>query len=145
MVMPSAMRSMLRDLDVQAAKVAWGESDDARVLVMLHIARTAARSMPLDLRAYSHRWLLDHGLPSRLPDNLKPKAERIYPRIVPAVGIAVTARSPEGKGAVEEIRLEMKNAVLEAAADGRLTDDAFVKARIMEARARARKRLNIGD
>lgn len=138
---PSAARDMLRDLDVQAAKVAWAEDDDATVLVMLHVARTAARSVPFDLRAYSHRWLVDRGLPSQLPDQLKPRAERIYPRVVSAVGIAVRARSPESQGAVSEIQRSMQDAVLDAEADGRLTDDVFVKARIMEARARARKRL----
>jgi hypothetical protein len=87
-VSSAAMRSILQDLDVQAARLAWGEPDDAKTLVMLHMARTAAKSIPMGLRAYSHRWLVDHGLPSQLPDELKPKAERMYPQVVSAVGIA---------------------------------------------------------
>jgi hypothetical protein len=38
-----------------------------------------------------------------------------------------------------EIRGAMEDAVLEAEADGRLTDAPFVKGRMMEARAKARK------
>jgi hypothetical protein len=91
-VSSAAMRSILKDLDVHAAKRAWGEPDDAKTLVMLHMARTAAKSIPMGLRAYSHRWLVDHGLPSQLPDELKPKAERMYPQVVSAVGIAVKMR-----------------------------------------------------
>jgi hypothetical protein len=67
---------------------------DAEALVTLHHARTQAESIALKLRAWSHRWLLEHGYPSGLPDHLKPSAERIYPRVVEGVGISVNFRSP---------------------------------------------------
>lgn len=140
-VSADAMRGILKECDVQAAKRAWGETDDARTLVMLHMARTAARSIPLDLRAYSHRWLLGHGLPSQLPDRLRPKAERLYPQVVNAVGIAVKMRDQALAGAGVEIRRSMEDMVLEAEADGRLTDTGFVKARMMEARDKAKRKL----
>lgn len=131
-----AIRSILVDCDVQAARQMWGEVDDVHILTMIHLARTAANSIPLKLRAYSHRWLLDHGLPSQLPDRLKPKAERMYPQPAKAVGIAVLSKFPE---VVTEVRSAMENAVHEAEADGKLNDSPFVKGRMLEARAKARK------
>ena len=100
---------------------------------MLHHARTQAASMPLNLRAYSHRWLLDHGYPSGLPDELKPRAERIYPRVASAVGISVNVRSAFMKPVAEALRGAMSDAVMDAYADGK-TDPAFVSARMREAR-----------
>lgn len=137
----SAMRGILKDLDVAAAGRAWGEPDAAKTLVMLHMARTAAKTIPMTLRAYSHRWLIDHGLPSQLPDELKPKAERVYPRVVSAVGIAVKMRDHALMAAGVEIRKAMEDMVLEAEADGRLLQPAFVKARMMEARDKTKRKL----
>jgi hypothetical protein len=136
-----ATRAVLRDCDVQAARALWGAADDAQALVMIHLARTAASSMPVDLRAYSHRWLVDRGLPSKLPDRLKPKAERLYPRVAAAVGISVIAQREAYKPASVEIRQAMEHAVLEAEADGRLTDTAFVRTRLLAAGHKVRKKL----
>jgi hypothetical protein len=83
---------------------------------------------------------LDHNLPSGLPDNLKPKAERIYPRVVEGVGIAVKATSNWLRPVVSIIREAMNNAVLEAYADKR-TEPQFIKNRIMEARSNIVKKL----
>jgi hypothetical protein len=140
-VSSAAMRSILKDLDVAAAGRAWGEADDAKTLVMLHMARTAAKSIPMGLRAYSHRWLVDHGLPSQLPDRLKPKAERMYPQVVSAVGIAVKMRDRALAGAGLEIRRSMEDMVLDAEADGKLLDTRFVKTRMMEARDKTKRKL----
>jgi hypothetical protein len=106
---------------------------DHEALITIHRARTEARSMPLSLRAYSHCWLVDHGVPSGLPDELKPRAERMYPRIVEAVGIAVKAGSAERIPLARRLRKAMEDAVAECYADGD-TEPAFVRGRIVEAR-----------
>ena len=72
-------------------------------------------------------------MPSHLPDDLKPKAERMYPRIAEGVGISVNVRNPLLKPAATEVRKAMEDAVSDAYADGR-TDPAFVTKRMQEAR-----------
>lgn len=137
------MRRCLVECDVAGVRKLWAEaaprlhqpSTDHEVLATLHHARTQVSDIPLKLRAYSHRWLTDHGYPSGLPDELRPKAERIYPMIVEAVGIAVRGKSDASRPIAKLIEQAMSDAVAEAYADGR-TDVAFVKARMAEARAR---------
>jgi hypothetical protein len=115
-------------------------TDDQAEIVM-HDARTRARSMPLWKRLWSHRWLSERGHESGLPDRLRPSAEQVTPRIVAAVGISVKTTSAIIAPAAEAIRNEMELAVKEADADGRLEDSPFVRARILEARARALRQL----
>lgn len=112
-------------------------ASDAEALATIHRARTEARSIPLRLRAYSHRWLIDHALPSGLPDELKPRAERMYPRIVRAVGIAVRGISEAGRERAVLVREAMVDAVENAYADG-ITDSARVRALMTKARAGVR-------
>lgn len=120
------------------------ELTDDEVLITIHLARTSTERIPFKLRAWSHRWLLDNGLPSKLPDHLKPKAERLYPRIVDGVGIAVKASSELFKPVVGIVRDAMSDAVLECYADNR-KEPTFVKARMFEARAKTiRKLLGVG-
>lgn len=114
--------------------------NDHEALAMLHLARTQMMTMPFKLRAYSHRWLLDHNLPSTLPDRLKPKAERLYPTMVGVVGISVNSGSDLLNPIVPIIHGAMVDAVQEAYANGK-TDPAFVKGRMMEARKAAVKKL----
>lgn len=136
----SDMRRCLEELDVVAARQMWAAlsphlpqpSTDADVLATLHMARTAAESMPLRSRAYSHRWLQDRGLPSRLPDHMKQPAERLYPRVVGSVGIAVKSRHVE---VVEGVRGAMEYAVHDCYAMGD-EDPAIVKPQMMAARQR---------
>lgn len=72
-----------------------------------------------------------------MPDELKPKAERIYPRIVDAVGIAVSTNSgDDGKAKLASlVRGSMEDAVLEAYADG-VKDPRLIRAMMMRARTR---------
>lgn len=112
--------------------------DDAGMVAAIHLARTKSELVRFKLRAYSHAWLIDHGYPSLLPDELRPKAQRIYPVTSSGVGIAVKSKHEEVKTAIMRA---MSDAVLEAEADGRLTDAPFVKGRIMEARRLAIKKL----
>lgn len=133
-----------------AARALWAKvmphlpqpADDLETLATIHHARTQAKSLPLRLRAYSHRWLCERLLPSGLPDWLRPKAERMYPRLVEAVGIAVkpiTGETPPIVAAFSlHVRGAMEYAVEDAFANGD-KDPTIVKGRMMEARAYARK------
>lgn len=132
----------LQDLDIQAAAELWPTifpgsplPNKGGLLTFLHHARTQADSIPFKLRAYSHRWLTERDLPSGLPDMLKPKAERIYPRIAEAVGVSVKAMSAASIPLARAMELAMSGAVEEAYANGN-RDPEFVKARMQEARAR---------
>lgn len=106
----------------------------------MHMARTAAETVSLKARAWSHKWLSERGLPSQLPDKLKPSAERLYPRIVEGVGISVNCRNPFLKPAMAEVRRSMEDAVADSYANGD-TDPVRVKARMLEARQRTMRQL----
>lgn len=135
-------RRILEDCDVAAARLAWSKlaphlpqpKSDEDALITLHRARTEAQSVPFKKRAYSHRWLLDHGLPSGLPDGLRPLSERIYPKVAEAVGISVKARSEAMRPVAQAVERAMADAVAEAYSDG-MKDPAFVRARMNDAKA----------
>ena len=141
-------------LDANSARRAWSviaphlpqPATDAEALVCLHMARTAAQTIPPRLRYYSHRWLTDHGYPSQLPDRLRAPAERMYPRKVDAVGVAVRSQFLEVR---EAITGAMSDATADCYANGD-RDPLIVKPRMMAARARERRglmlpRLGAGD
>jgi hypothetical protein len=147
--MSNAITRSLETLDVSAARGAWGTlfphlsppESDADMLTMLHMARTQSDAIGFKLRAYSHRWLTERGYPSQLPDHLKPSAERLYPKVAHAVGISYNFRDEALKPAADMIRGAMEGAVMDADADGKLTDSPFVKARMYEARDKERRAL----
>ena len=147
----SELRRYLEACDVEGARRLWMHEfphlpqpkDDSEALVALHMARTAASSIPMKLRAYSHRWLVERDLPSQLPDDLKPAAERMYPRIVTAVGLSVNATSELLKPAMEEIQKAVEAAILESYAEGKGGDAQHVRDRMKEARERVVKSLSI--
>lgn len=140
-------RRCLEECDIATIRKLWAHvapgmpplSTDYNVLSMIHHARTQAESIALDKRAWSHRWLLDHNLPSGLPDALRPRAERIYPRVTSAVGISVNFRSEDMAPLAAELQRAMSTAVEDAYA-GHQTEPAFIKARMAEARAKVLKR-----
>lgn len=105
--------------------------DIGEATVVMHRARTEAKSVTLAKRRYSHEWLIERGLSSALPDELVP------PTIVEAVGISVNARSP----ASQELATALGDAMREAAANA--MDEglpaAKVKALMNEARERVFK------
>lgn len=148
MLASDEIRRCLIDLDIDGIARVWGRvwpglpvpATRGEVLVALHIARTSAISVPLRLRAYSHRWLTDNGYPSQLPDRLKPRAEKLYPRTESAVGVAVTSKYPVVKHAIQDA---MVNAVLEAYADGHANEPEKVRARMLEARRREQRGLGL--
>lgn len=116
--------------------------DDESIVTMLHLARTRSNSIDIRNRAYSHRWLMERGHTSLLPDDLRPQAERIYPRIVTGVGIGTVIGSTTSQARLEfgqEVRTQMENAVLDAYAEGR-TDPEYVRGRMEDARQKAWRR-----
>ena len=140
-------RRCLVDLDLAGARAIWAAvaphlpqpNGDTEALATLHLARTSSASIAGRLRFYSHRWLLDRGLPSQLPDRLKPRAERLYPRIAEGVGISVNSKYPE---VIRCVRGAMEYAVQDAYADGR-SEPAFVSRRMREARQRELRGLGL--
>lgn len=140
----SAFRRALEDGDLKALRGLWRvmgphlpqPETDAQAEIVMHRARTEAESISFAKRAWSHAWLLERGLPSGLPDELRPKAQRLHPVAVEAVGISVNFHSPLLRPAADEIRGAMETAVLDAYAEGR-RDAGFVTARMMEAKDRA--------
>lgn len=141
-------RRCLVDLDVVGITKLWAHvapglaapTSTHQTLMMLHFARTKAESIPLKLRAYSHRWLVDEGYESGLPDNLKPSAERLYPKIADAVGLSVNGKGDLMKAIVPLVRGSMEDAIQEAYADNR-TEPTFVKQRMFEAKNYTIKKL----
>jgi len=142
-----AMREALVTLDAALARRVWAfvsphlpqPKDDAEVVATLHVARTAAKNVPLRLRAWSHRWLSERNLPSQLPDNLKPAAERIYPVVVTSVGISVNSKYPE---VVRCVRGAMEDAVKDCYALGD-EDPGIVHRKMMSARQRELRGLGL--
>ena len=143
--MNAEFRAILIEADAAKARAAWATIaphlpqplTDLEALMCLHMARTRADTIDDRKRFYSHRWLLDHGLPSGLPDHLRPSAERMYPRKVDAVGVAVSSSFSEVAAAVSTA---MSNAVFDCYANGD-RDPLIVRPQMMAARARERRGL----
>jgi hypothetical protein len=136
-----AFRRCLIELDVVGICDLWFHvaphlpqpKNNDEALATLHYARTHAESIPVRLRCYSHAWLCERSLLSGLPDHLKPKAARLYPHEVKAVGISVKALSAANEPRARAIEKAMSDAVLECYADG-VTDTDAIKARMNAAR-----------
>jgi len=145
---PEVMRRALEDHDLETCRKLWAQvapkmpqpktEDEARIV--MHYACTQAKNIRFKSRAYSHAWLCDHLLPSGLPDELKPKAQRIYPTVVDAVGIAVGFKSSVFKPLAPIIRGAMEDVVLNHYADG-IKDPEIIRPRMLEARKNAVKKL----
>jgi len=92
-----AFRRCLIELDVVGICDLWFRhaphlpqpKNNEEALITLHYARTEAWSIPVRLRCYSHAWLTERGLPSALPDWLRPKVRRLYPHKVDAAWLRV--------------------------------------------------------
>lgn len=139
------MIDCLEKADVEGMRRLWREvapkmpqHGDSDTLIKIHMTRTMTEAVGFKYRAYSHRWLVERGLPSYLPDDLKPKADRLYPVIAPTVGIMVNSKYPKLKAEIVRV---MSDAVMEAEADGKLTEDDYVRSRMLAARADIKKKL----
>lgn len=148
MNLPDVMRRALEDHDVVTCQRLWRQiaprmpqpKNEADACMIMHHACTQANNVRFRSRAYSHRWLIDNGYPSGLPDYLRPRAERMYPKIVDAIGIACGVSSSAMKPLVPIIQGAMENVVLEHYADG-IKDPDIIKPRMLEARRNAIKKL----
>jgi hypothetical protein len=148
-VSAAAFLALLEAGDVDALRDVWAKvaphlpQPDTRekAEIVMHMARTSSTQVHFRRRAYSHSWLTERSLPSQLPDELKPRAERMYPRIVEGVGIAIKARNPLFQPVADEARKAMEHAVLDAEAEGKLSDGQFVTERMNEARDRTYRSL----
>jgi hypothetical protein len=153
-VSASAFRQILEAGDVEGCRRFWREiaahlpqpDSHERAEIVMHMARTAMRSMPFKHRAYSHSWLVERGHPSQLPDALRPAADKIYPKVVEAVGVSVNFSCPHLAPAAAEIEGAMNEAIEDCFANGE-KDPAFVRQRMHDARDKAMKSLfgRIGD
>ena len=102
----------------------------------MHVARTAADSVPLAKRLYSHAWLEERAMRSSLPDELRP--EPTGPVIVPSVGISVNTSS-KSADRIEEAKY-IEGVMAAAAEDAMLsgiTDPARVSRIMWDARAKS--------
>lgn len=139
----------MRDLDVAGYRKLWRHIaphlpqpvDDKQAEAMLHHARTQSSKLPLKLRAYSHRYLLDQGLPSGLPDHMKPKAERLYPVIREMVGVSINYTAPFLKPAADEVRSALEVEVLDAFAGSKPVDPFKLRAHLLDIKDREARRL----
>lgn len=146
----AAFKECLEQLDVALMRKLWQHTapnmpqpeTDEETLITIHMARTECKVVAPKLRMYSHCWLKERGYPSQLPDHMRASAERMYPKIVRAVGLSVNAKSDLLKPIVEPVRTAMEQAVLEIHADDpSLSDDALIKRHINEAKSRTLKTL----
>jgi hypothetical protein len=141
----AAFLECLETLDVALMRKLWRHvrpdlpqpDNDADTLATLHLARTECDAVKPRLRMYSHGWLRERALPSKLPDAMRASAERMFPIVVSAVGISVNAMSPLMREIIAPIRTAMQNAVLEIHSDDpTLSDSELVKRHMREAKAR---------
>lgn len=113
---------------------------DEEALISLHMARTQADSVSFKGRAYSHRWLIERDLPSQLPDELKPKAERLYPVVAEGVLVVVDSLSEDMKPLAKAVQAKVCEAVEDCYANGD-REPGLVKARMAEVRTAAFREL----
>lgn len=137
-----AARQCIIDVDVLVARKLWQyvlphiptPVTDGEIEIVLHHARSKLATALFRDRAYSHMWLTERGIPSGLPDRLRPRAQRMYPTIVPAVGVSINLSSRWLKPLKPIVQKEIHNAIMDIHADGKLLDDELVKGRILEVR-----------
>ena len=140
----SAFRAALYDGDVSRTRHLWAQvspempqpQTDDEAEVIMHQARTAADSVPMQKRIYSHAFLAERGLPSQLPDGMKPPRERRGPPVIfPAALISVgsLSRSADRREEAKAMERAMADAVGDMIVSG-ITDKARIAKRMWEAR-----------
>lgn len=135
-------RGCLQTLDLNRARKLWAHvfahlpppGTDEELEQQLHLARTQTRSLTLNERAYSHRWLTERMLPTGLPDHERASAERMYPAPARAVGISLNTRNEIIKPILVHVREAMEYMVHDAFAEGKADDSNFIRNRMNEAK-----------
>ena len=104
--------------------------------VVMHQARTASESMALEKRIYSHAFLDERGLPSHLPDEMKPKRERKGPPVIFSAALICVGTLSSNSDRREEAKA-MERAMEDAVGDmimSGVTDRKRIAKRMWEAR-----------
>jgi len=141
-------RGLLERGDAQALVSAWGQMFPGmpkpesleHAEIAMHMARTGASTVTFRARAWSHAWLLERSLPSQLPDELKPRAQRLHPVIVDAVVVG----KPTMPKWLEPVAVEMQGAMIYAVEDCYANGDKepeIVRGRMQEARETTQRKL----
>ena len=144
----ASFRQLLEAGDVKRLRAAWHQvasgmpqpENDEQAEIVMHMTRTKSETVTLRARAYSHRWLTERMLPSSLPDDLKAPAERLFPRVVEAVGVSVNFGSPYLAPAAAEVRGAIEASIEDCYANGD-TAVVVVKAQMGAARDRTLRAL----
>lgn len=147
-IQSSDVRSALERIDIDAIRRLWAHvaphlpqpKGDYGVQVMIHSARTQCRSIAFRYRAYSHQWLLANGLPSPLPDQERPRAERRDFQFAVGVGIAIKATTPLGRAVKPAVVRACGARAAELVGNGVL-DSTVLSREIQKTRARTLKAL----
>ncbi len=139
-----AFRTALYDGDVHRTRHLWAQVspdmpqpenyDEAEVI--MHQARTAADSVPIHKRIFSHAFLAERGLPSQLPDGLKPPRERKGPPVIfPAalIGVGTFSKRADRREEAKAMEKAMADAVGDMITSG-ITDKGRIAKRMWEAR-----------
>jgi len=145
---PEVMRRALEEHDLVTCCKLWEHvapnmpqpKDETEARIIMYHACTQAANVSLQSRAYAHRWLIDNGFPSGLPDELRPKAEQICPKFADGVGIACGTTSAAMAPLIPYVRGAMEHVVLDHYADG-VKDPKIIRPRMMQARADTIKKL----
>ena len=139
----AAFREALADGDVARTWGLWAnvspqmpqpENHDEAEIVM-HQARTGSEAMTLAARLYSHSFLDERGLPSHLPDELKPPRARKGPPIVFSAALICVRSLSSRSGRREEAKMLetiMADSVGDMIMSG-ITDKARISKRMWEA------------
>jgi hypothetical protein len=141
MALNAELRQALEEMDIGLARKLWAHvaprmpqpDDDYQARIVMHIARTKADKLGFRFRAWSHAWLTERGIKSLLPDELRPRAERLYPRVEHAVGVAVRALNDARAPLANRVERAMSDAIADCYGNGD-TEPEVVKKRMHEAR-----------
>ncbi len=139
-----AFRTALYDGDVHRTQALWAQvapdmpqpENSGEAEVIMHQARTAADSVPMQKRIYSHAFLAERGLPSQLPDGMKPPRERKGPPVIfPAalIGVSTLCSSADRREEAKAMERAMADAVGDMITSG-ITDKARIAKRMWWAR-----------
>lgn len=143
--MMSEIRCILEDGNVDAFLVANQilfpeglELSRNEAEITMHLARTGSNQIDKQHRLYSHRWLIDRGLPSQLPQSMRKIVAES--KIVEAVGVAVMTQNPDLEPAAKAIERAMADAVEDCYANGDIRLE-LIQARIEVARQEATRQM----
>lgn len=128
-----AFRDILLSLDIPAARALWARvaphlaqpKDDDETLVMLHTARTKAKSVPARARAYSSAWLAEREM------------DQVEPIIAASVGAATNTKDTGLRTALIGAMSRAAEAALSSGLDPE-NDAVEIRRLMLDARAKVK-------